>query len=62
MDRRGFMLGAGLALPALAALPSYAWAAGDAVLREVIESGHAPRPTRPATSGAIPRPRCCSGA
>jgi predicted methyltransferase len=39
MDRRGFMLGAGLALPALAALPSYAWAAGDAVLREVIESG-----------------------
>ena len=39
MDRRGFMLGAGLALPALAALPSAAWAAGDAVLRDVIENG-----------------------
>jgi predicted methyltransferase len=39
MDRRGFMLGAGLALPALAAFPPAAWAADDAVLREVIEAG-----------------------
>ena len=39
MDRRGFMLGAGLALPALAAFPPAAWAADDAVLREVIETG-----------------------
>jgi len=39
MDRRGFLMGAGLALPALAAFPPAAWAADDAVLRQVIESG-----------------------
>jgi len=39
MDRRGFMLGAGLALPALAAFPPAALAAVDVVLREVIATG-----------------------
>jgi len=39
MDRRGFLMGAGLALPALTAFPPAAWAADDAVLRQVIESG-----------------------
>ena len=39
MDRRGFLIGAGLALPALAAFPPAAWAADDPVLLQVIETG-----------------------
>jgi len=35
-DRRSFVLGMGLAVPALAAAPGLAWAAGDAVLAAVI--------------------------
>ena len=41
-DRRSFVLGLGLAVPALAAAPGLAWAAGDAVLAAVIAGGQRP--------------------